>query len=73
MKRQSYKPPYIHEHSQSRKIALPLTLAVLGASVMVMAVMLFTAEKPNTSENGSFDVENYDIVGNKPFIYSICE
>jgi hypothetical protein len=73
MKRQAMMPPYNHEESRSTKMVLPVTMAIIGASVVVMAIMLLTKDKGKISENGSYDVENYDIVDNQPFIYSICE
>jgi hypothetical protein len=74
MKRQMQQPPpYSYGQSKTNKVVLPVTLAILGASAMLMAVMLITSENTSKSENGSYDVENYDIVGNRPFIYSICE
>jgi hypothetical protein len=73
MKRQIKQPPYSFEQSRTSKVVLPVTLAILGASVVIMAVMLITNENNKSNDDGSYDVENYDIVGNMPFIYSICE
>ena len=65
-------PPY-GQSPKSTKVVLPVTMAVLGASLMVMAVMLLTKEKGKTKDNGTYEIENYDVVGDIPFIYSICE
>ncbi len=73
MKRHINQPPYIFEQSRTHKIVLPMTLAILGASVGLMAVMLITSENKPETQNERSDVENYDIVGNQPFIYGICE
>jgi hypothetical protein len=73
MKRQAMMPPYSHDKKRDTKMVLPVTMAIIGASVVVMAIMLLSKDKPKTAENGGYDVENYDIVTNQPFIYSICE
>ena len=73
MKRQIIPPPYYRNRSRTSKVVLPVTMAILGASVIIMAVMLMTDEQKNNREDGSYDVENYDVVANIPFIYSICE
>jgi len=52
---------------------LPIAMAVIGASVVLMAVMLLVNEKKNPKENGSYEVENYDVVGNMPYIFGAGE
>ena len=73
MKTQIKMPPYETAESKAR-VALPVTMVIVGASLMVMAVMMMTKDKSKRGENGSYEVENYDVVGNNiPLIYSICE
>jgi hypothetical protein len=60
--------------SKSNNLVLPLTMAVIGASVVLMAVMLLVNDKKSGNEKyGSYDVENYDVVGNMPFIFGAGE
>ena len=66
-------PPYPSIRDGANKIVLPVTLAIVGASAVLMAVMLLTSEKKSDNDEGNYDVENYDVVGNTPYIYSICE
>ena len=66
------QPPPGQKNAQDA--ALPVTFAILGASVVLMAVMLLSGSgRHNRKEKGSYDVENYDVVGNQPFIYGIAE
>jgi hypothetical protein len=73
MKRQKTVPPYIQAKTKTHRAVLPVTMAIVGASMVVMAVMLFSIDKSNKGDAKDHDVENYDIVGNKPFIFAICE
>ena len=54
-------------------IALPIAMAVVGASVVLMAIMLFMNDKGDGRDAGNYDVENYDVVGNMPFIFGAGE
>ena len=72
MKNVTMQPPPGYEE-KTANIALPVSFAILGASVVLMAVMLLSGDKTNNKENGNYDVENYDVVGNQPFIYGIAE
>jgi hypothetical protein len=51
-----------------------MTLVGIGA----LSVALFLASRPVTRllsslDDDGYDVENYDVVIDRPFIYSICE
>ncbi len=60
--------------NKSNNLVLPVAMAVIGASVVLMAVMLLVNDKKSGRDNyGSYDVENYDIVGNMPFIFGAGE
>jgi hypothetical protein len=58
-------------------LTFPFTVTLVG--IGALSVALFLAARPvmrSTSvlqEDDGFDVENYDVVFDKPFIYSICE
>jgi hypothetical protein len=58
---------------QKSNAVLPIAMVVIGASVVLMAVMLLVNEKKNSKENGSYEVENYDVVGNMPYIFGAGE
>jgi len=58
---------------KSNANVLPIAMAVIGASVVLMAVMLLINERREAKENGNYDVENYDVVGNIPFIFGAGE
>jgi hypothetical protein len=62
----------------TRKLAVPLTLTLVGIGAISVAFLL--ASRPDVrkleiaaSEEEGYDVENYDVVKDKPLIYSICE
>jgi len=72
MKKETKQP--FSAQNKSNNLVLPLTMAVIGASVVLMAVMLLVNDKKDGKEKyGSYDVENYDIVGNMPFIFGAGE
>ena len=75
MKNQTIQPPPGYEQEKTTNVVLPVTFAILGASVVLMTMMLLSNDNKNNNnkENGSYDVENYDVVGNQPFIYGIAE
>jgi len=59
--------------SQPNNIVLPIAMAVIGASVVFMAVMLLVNDKGSVKDAGNYEVENYDVVGNMPFIFGAGE
>jgi len=57
----------------SINIGLPLAMGVMAASVVLMAIMLLVNDKGDGRDGGNYDVENYDVVGNMPFIFGAGE
>ena len=61
----------------SGKMALPITLTLVGLGAISIAFLLAARPDVRTSardyEEEGYDVENFDVVKDKPFIYSICE
>ena len=72
MKKETKQP--FSAQNKSNNLVLPMAMAVIGASVVLMAVMLLVNDKKSGNEKyGSYDVENYDVVGNMPFIFGAGE
>jgi hypothetical protein len=60
------------------KMALPITLTLVGLGAISIAFLLASRPDVRTAatldyEEDGYDVENFDVVKDKPFIYSICE
>ena len=53
------------------KLMLPIALTVLGIGALTIAVILASRanDKKRMAEDGNYDVENYDVVKGKPFIF----
>ena len=65
---------FADDRQKSNTNALPIAMAVIGASVVLMAVMLLVNDKKSTKDNnGNYEVENYDVVGNMPYIFGAGE
>ena len=73
MKKDKVDFSYTNERQKSNANVLPIAMAVIGASVVLMAVMLLVNENKNAKDNGNYEVENYDVVGNIPFIFGAGE
>ena len=72
MKKETTQP--FSAQNKSNNLVLPMAMAVIGASVVLMAVMLLVNDKKGGKDHyGSYDVENYDVVGNMPFIFGAGE
>lgn len=59
------------------KMTLPLTLTLVGLGAISLAFLLASRPDVRTSvrdyEEEEYEVENFDVVKDRPFIYSICE
>ena len=74
----STKPRFRTNYLPNRKavmdeLAVPITLALVGISAITVGLIMAGREFRRLVDDEEANVENYDIVTDKPFIYSICE
>ena len=54
-------------------IIVPVSLLVAGATCVSVAIGMLVTRKAPMRRIATYEVENYDVVADKPFIYGICE